>query len=61
MKFLKAILVLGLVICLIGWMFETDFIFMSILMTILLGLGLYLIIPLLILILIVWVIKELFN
>lgn len=61
MKFLKAILILGLVICLIGWLIETDFIFISILMTILLGLGLYLIFPLIILIMIIWVIKELFD
>lgn len=60
MRFLETIVVLGLVICVVVWMFDTDFL----LLDILLGLGIIVLqitIPLIILIAVIWAIKELFG
>lgn len=60
MRFIESILVLALVICIVGWMFETDFLLLDILLV--LGLiAIQIAIPLILLIIVIWVIKELFN
>lgn len=59
MRFLERILTLALVICIVVWVFETDFLLLDILL--LLGLiALQLAIPLVLLIIVIWVIIELF-
>jgi hypothetical protein len=58
---MKSILTWAVVICLILWVFETDFLILDILFGLLLILGVYILIPLVVLIIVVWVIKELFN
>ena len=60
MKILETFLALALFICIIGWMFETDFYFLDILMEIIL-IAFYILAPLVLLIIVIWVIKELFN
>ena len=58
MRFLKTIIALALVICIVCWMFETDFLLLDILL--ILGLiALQITIPLILLIIVIWVIKEL--
>lgn len=60
MRFLETIIVLALTICVVTWMFETDFFLLDILLV--LGLiAIQLAIPLILLIIVIWVIKELFN
>lgn len=59
MRFLKTIIALALVICIVCWMFETDFLLLDILL--ILGLiVLQITIPLILLIIVIWVIIELF-
>jgi hypothetical protein len=59
MRFLKTIIALALVICIVCWMFETDFLLLDILL--ILGLiALQITIPLILLIIVIWVIIELF-
>lgn len=60
MKFLETILALALVICIVGWMFETEFFIIDILFMLSL-IALQIIIPLIIIIAVIWAIKELFN
>lgn len=60
MKFLETILALALVICIVGWMFETGFFIIDILFMLSL-IALQIIIPLIIIIAVIWAIKELFN
>jgi hypothetical protein len=60
MRFLETIVVLGLVICVVAWMFGTDFLLLDILLV--LGLiAIQIAIPLILLIIVIWVIIELFN
>lgn len=60
MKFIESILVLAFVICLVAWMFETDFLLLDVLFAF--GLiAIQIAIPLVLLIIAIWVIKELFN
>lgn len=60
MRFLESILTLSLVICIVVWVFETDFLLLDILL--LLGLiAIQIAIPLILLIIAIWVIIELFN
>lgn len=59
-SFLATIIVISLVICMVGWVFTTDFLIFDIL----LGLALFalqIIIPIVVLIIIIWVILELVN
>lgn len=59
MKFIETILTLAFVICVVGWMFETDFLLLDILLVF--GLiAIQIVIPLVLLIIVIWVIKELF-
>lgn len=59
MKFLEKIIALALIICIIAWMFGTDFLLLDILL--LLGLiAIQIAIPLILLIIVIWVIIELF-
>lgn len=59
MKFIETILTLAFVICVVGWMFETDFLLLDILLVF--GLiAIQIAIPLVLLIIVIWVIKELF-
>lgn len=60
MRFLETIVVLALVICIVVWMFETNFLLLDILLVF--GLiALQIIIPLIIIIAVIWAIKELFG
>lgn len=60
MRFLEIIIALAIVICIVAWIFETDFLLLDILLV--LGLiAIQLAIPLILLIIVIWVIKELFN
>ena len=59
MKFIETILTLAFVICVVGWMFDTDFLLLDILLVF--GLiAIQIVIPLVLLIIVIWVIKELF-
>ena len=57
---MKAILTLAAMICVVFWIFDTDFLILDLLFGFIL-MGAYIIVPLVILIIVVWVIKELFN
>lgn len=57
---MKAILALAAMICVVFWVFETDFLILDILFE-LIVIGFYILIPLVLLVIVVWVIKELFN
>lgn len=59
-SFLTTIVVISLLVCMVGWIFMTDFLIFDIL----LGLTLFalqIVVPLVILIIIIWVILELVN
>ena len=59
-SFLATIMVISLLVCIVGWIFVTDFLIFDIL----LGLALFtlqIVVPLVILIIIIWVILELVN
>ncbi len=59
MRFIETILTLAFVICVVGWVFETDFLLLDILLVF--GLiAIQIVIPLVLLIIVIWVIKELF-
>lgn len=60
MRFLETIVVLGLVICVVVWMFDTDFLLLDILLGLVI-IAIQIAIPLILLIIVIWVIKELFN
>lgn len=57
---MKSILTLAAMICVVFWIFDTDFLILDLLFGFIL-MGAYIIVPLVILIIVVWVIKELFN
>ena len=60
MRFLGTLLVLAVIVCVLGWLFETDFLLFDILL--ILGLlVLQIIIPLILLIIAIWVLLELFR
>jgi hypothetical protein len=60
MRFIESILALAFVICLVAWMFETDFLLLDVLFAF--GfIAIQIAIPLVLLIIAIWVIKELFN
>jgi hypothetical protein len=60
LSFVISLAVLVLIVCLVCWMFTTDFLIFDILLT--LGLiALYIIIAMVIIVIIVWIIKELFE
>lgn len=59
-SFLSTIIVISLLICIVGWIFATDFLIFDILLGLAL-LALYIVAPLVILIIIIWVILELVN
>lgn len=59
-SFLTTIVVISLLICMVGWVFMTDFLIFDILLGLAL-LVLYIVIPIVILIIIIWVILELVN
>jgi hypothetical protein len=60
MKFIESILALAFVICLVAWMFESDFLLLDVLFVFVL-IAIKIAIPLVLLIIAIWVIKELFN
>ena len=57
---MKNLIALALTICVVFWIFDSDFLILDILFELLL-IGFYILIPLVLLIIVVWVIKELFN
>lgn len=59
-SFLAAIVVISLVICMMGWVFTTDFLIFDVLLMLAL-LAIQIVIPIVILIIIIWVILELFR
>lgn len=59
-SFLATIIIISLLVCMVGWVFMTDFLIFDILLGLTL-LALQIVIPLVILIIIIWVILELVN
>lgn len=59
-SFLGALVVISLLVCVVGWLFVTDFLFFDILLMIAI-ITLQITIPLVILIIIIWAILELFR
>lgn len=59
-SFLAAIVVISLSICMVGWIFTTDFLIFDMLLMLAL-LAIQIIVPIVILIIIIWVILELFR
>ena len=59
-SFLATIIVLSLLVCMVGWLFATDFLIFDILFGLAL-LALQIIIPIVVLIIIIWAILELVN
>ena len=60
MNALKIIVTLALLVCIVGWMFETNFLIFDILFMLCL-IALQIIIPFAIIIAVIWAIKELFK
>ena len=60
MNALKFIVALAILICLVGWMFETEFFIFDILFMLCL-IALHIIIPIILIIVVLWVIKELLG
>ena len=58
MNALKFIVALAILVCLVGWMFETEFFIFDILFMLCL-IALQIIIPIILIIAVIWVIKEL--
>ena len=59
-SFLGSLIVICLLVCIMGWMFVTDFLIFDILLMVAI-LAFQIAIPLVILIIIIWVILELFR
>ena len=60
LSYVISIAAIALLICLVSWIFETDFLIFDILLT--LGLiALYIVVALVIIVIVIWVIKELFG
>jgi hypothetical protein len=59
-SFLGTIVVICLLVCIMGWMFATDFLIFDILLMIVI-LAFQIVVPLVILIIIIWAILELFR
>lgn len=59
-SFLATIIVISLLICMVGWVFTTDFLIFDILLMLALF-AIQITIPIVILIIIIWVILELFR
>lgn len=59
-SFLGSLIVICLLVCIMGWMFVTDFLIFDILLMVAI-LAFQIVIPLVILIIIIWVILELVN
>lgn len=59
-SFLGTIIVISLVICMMGWVFATDFLIFDVLLMLAL-LAIQIVVPIVILIIIIWVILELVN
>ena len=57
---MKAILALAAMICVVFWVFETDFLILDLLFGFIL-MGAYIIVPLVLLVIVIWMIKELFG
>ena len=57
---LKNIVTLAILVCIVGWMFETEFFIIDILFMLSL-IALQIIIPIIIIIAVIWAIKELFG
>ena len=60
LSYVISIAIIALLICLVSWMFATDFIIFDILL--ILGLiALHVVVALVIIVIVIWVIKELFG
>jgi hypothetical protein len=59
-SFLGTLVVISLLVCVVGWIFVTDFLIFDILLMLALF-ALQIVIPIVILIIIIWVILELFR
>ena len=59
-SFLGSLIVICLLVCIMGWMFVTDFLIFDILLMVAI-LAFQIVIPIVILIIIIWVILELVN
>lgn len=63
LSFLLSIIVIALIICVLGWVFSTDFIIFDILLIIalfILQLAFWVFVPILVIILVIYIIQELF-
>lgn len=59
-SFLGTLVVISLLVCVVGWIFVTDFLIFDILLMLALF-ALQIVVPIVILIIIIWVILELFR
>lgn len=59
-SFLGSLIIICLLVCIMGWMFVTDFLIFDILLMIVI-LAFQIVVPLVILIIIIWAILELFR
>jgi hypothetical protein len=60
LSYVISIAVMALLICLVSWMFATDFIIFDILLMFVL-MALYVVFALVIIVIVIWLIKELFG
>ena len=60
LSFLGTLVVISLLVCVVGWIFVTDFLIFDILLMLALF-ALQIVVPIVILIIIIWVILELVN
>lgn len=63
LSFLLSIIVIALIICVLGWVFSTDFIIFDILLIIvlfILQLAFWVVVPIIVIIVVIYIIQELF-
>ncbi len=60
LSYVISIAIIALLICLVSWMFATDFIIFDILLMFVFG-ALYVVFALVIIVIVIWLIKELFG
>lgn len=60
LSFVVSIAVIALLICLVSWIFATDFLIFDILLLFVL-MALHIVVALVIIVIVIWVIKELFG
>jgi hypothetical protein len=60
MRFIESIIALAFVICIVAWMFDTNFLLLDLLLEFAL-IAIQIVIPLILAIIVLWVLNELFN